>query len=407
MSKDSDVAITVSNLHKEFKLPHEKDTSIKSLFLRGFRGKRTYERQRVLKGISFEVNKGEFFGIVGRNGSGKSTLLKLLAGIYSPDKGAVTINGTLTPFIELGVGFNPELTGRENVYLNGALLGFDHKTMETMYQDIVNFAELERFMDQKLKNYSSGMQVRLAFSIAVRAKSDILLVDEVLAVGDAAFQRKCYEYFEDLKRNKKTVILVTHDMNAVEQFCDKVILIEDGEVRDFGKAKMVASAYSDLLKPSVQQADQGTVNLVDIDNNRRGDHRYMFSDVKVFLEDPNTLNSDIKIKTTIQCNSRINENLLVAYAVKDGRGQVLFGDKSPLENLKNLKTGQVAKCIFTFKNILSKGKYLIDLSIYTPSSKSYNDIWLDCTSFRTNTNGGTGFTVIMPSRIESDNNKNS
>src|SRR5690606_31573026 len=157
-----------------------------------FRGKRTYEKQQVLKNISFEIKKGEFVGIVGRNGSGKSTLLKLLAGIYSPDKGSIEVNGKLVPFIELGVGFNPELTGRENVFLNGALLGFNRKEMQAMYKDIVEFAELERFMDQKLKNYSSGMQVRLAFSIAIRAQSDILLIDEVLAVGDAAFQQKCY-----------------------------------------------------------------------------------------------------------------------------------------------------------------------------------------------------------------------
>src|SRR5690606_7141480 len=156
-------------------------------------GRRKYEKQQVLKDINFEIKKGEFFGIVGRNGSGKSTLLKLLAGIYSPDSGHVQVNGKLVPFIELGVGFNPELTGRENVFLNGALLGFNRKEMESMYEEIVEFAELERFMDQKLKNYSSGMQVRLAFSIAIRAKADILVLDEVLAVGDEAFQKKCYQ----------------------------------------------------------------------------------------------------------------------------------------------------------------------------------------------------------------------
>src|SRR6185369_1020349 len=157
-----------------------------------------YERQQVLKQVSFEIKKGEFFGIVGRNGSGKSTLLKLLAGIYVPDKGYIQVNGSLTPFIELGVGFNPELTGRENIFLNGALLGFDHKKVESIYDSIVDFAELHRFMDQKLKNYSSGMQVRLAFSIAIQAKTDILVLDEVLAVGDADFQRKCLQYFTQL-----------------------------------------------------------------------------------------------------------------------------------------------------------------------------------------------------------------
>ena len=201
---DPEVAIRIDGLSKTFKLPHEKYTSVKSVFINFYRRKRTYELQQALKDVSFEIKKGEFFGIIGRNGSGKSTLLKLIAGIYTPTKGEIKISGSLTPFIELGVGFNEQLTGRENVYLNGALLGFNRKEMNTMYKDIVEFAELEKFMDQKLKNYSSGMQVRLAFSIAIRAKSDILLLDEVLAVGDIAFQQKCYDYFSNLKIQNKT-----------------------------------------------------------------------------------------------------------------------------------------------------------------------------------------------------------
>lgn len=244
MSKHDDVAIKVSGVTKTFKLPHEKHNSIKSLFLNVFRPKRSYEKQRVLKDVSFEIKKGEFFGIVGRNGSGKSTLLKLLAGIYSPDSGHIQVNGRLTPFIELGVGFNPELTGRENVFLNGALLGFNRKEMEVMYDEIVEFAELEKFMDQKLKNYSSGMQVRLAFSIAIRANTEVLILDEVLAVGDASFQKKCYDYFETLKANGKTVVLVTHDMGSVERFCTRALLIEYGDLKMIGSPKDVAKQYT-------------------------------------------------------------------------------------------------------------------------------------------------------------------
>src|SRR3989344_6035309 len=179
-----DIAIKVENLSKDFKLPHEKYASVKSLFVNFYKRKRTYEVQHALRDINFEIKKGEFFGIVGRNGSGKSTLLKIMAGIYAPTSGTIKVNGSLTPFIELAVGFNGELTGRENVFLNGALLGFNRKQIRRMYNDIVEFAELERFMDQKYKNFSSGMQVRLAFSIAIRAEGDILLIDEVLAVGD-------------------------------------------------------------------------------------------------------------------------------------------------------------------------------------------------------------------------------
>ena len=243
---NSDIAIQVKNLHKSFKLPTEQAFGLKQAIFNRLRGIKGYKEQQVLRGIDFEIKKGEFVGIIGRNGSGKSTLLKILAGIYYPEKGEVTVNGSLVPFIELGVGFNPELTGRENVYMNGALLGFSNDEMDTMYDDIWEFAELKDFQDQKLKNYSSGMQVRLAFSIAIRAQGDILLLDEVLAVGDAAFQKKCSDYFYNLKDHQQTVILVTHSMENVRKFCDRAILIEAGKIVQEGDPKIVANAYTKL-----------------------------------------------------------------------------------------------------------------------------------------------------------------
>ena len=239
--------IRVDSVEKNFHLPVESSSGFKQLLVNRLKGKKGYTIQHTLRGVSFEIKKGEFFGIVGRNGSGKSTLLKLLAGIYVPDAGSVQVNGSLTPFIELGVGFNPELTGRENVFMNGALLGFDRREMLDMYDDIVKFAELEMFMDQKLKNYSSGMQVRLAFSIAIRAKTDILLIDEVLAVGDAAFQAKCFDYFYELKKSDTTVIFVSHDQGSLERFCDRGVLIDDGEVTSEGKISKVLKEYSKVV----------------------------------------------------------------------------------------------------------------------------------------------------------------
>lgn len=244
-ARDNDIVLSVNHVGKYFKLPTEQATGLKQAFINLTKGIKGYKIQNVLKDISFDVHRGEFFGIVGRNGGGKSTLLKIISQIYYPNTGSVKVKGKLVPFIELGVGFNPELTGRENVYLNGALLGFTRAEIDAMYDDIVEFAELEDFMDQKLKNYSSGMQVRLAFSVAIKAQGDILVLDEVLAVGDEAFQRKCDAFFTDIRKDStKTVILVTHDMNAVKRYCTRAMMISDGEVAAIGNTESVADQYT-------------------------------------------------------------------------------------------------------------------------------------------------------------------
>lgn len=241
---DKQIAVKVDHVSKYFKLPTEATNSLRTAMVNRFKGIKGYKEQHVLKDISFEVEKGDFFGILGRNGSGKSTLLKIISEIYVPEKGSVTIDGKLVSFIELGVGFNPELTGRENVYMNGAMLGFSTAEIDAMYDDIVDFAELHEFMNQKLKNYSSGMQVRLAFSVAIKAQGDILILDEVLAVGDEAFQRKCNDYFQERKKSGKTTILVTHDMGAVKKYCNKAVLIENGLVKAIGDPFDVSDQYS-------------------------------------------------------------------------------------------------------------------------------------------------------------------
>ena len=241
---DKQIAVKVDHVSKYFKLPTEATNSLRTALVNRFKGIKGYKEQHVLKDISFEVEKGDFFGILGRNGSGKSTLLKIISEIYVPEKGTVIIDGKLVSFIELGVGFNPELTGRENVYMNGAMLGFSTAEIDAMYDDIVDFAELHEFMNQKLKNYSSGMQVRLAFSVAIKAQGDILILDEVLAVGDEAFQRKCNDYFQERKKSGKTTILVTHDMGAVKKYCNKAVLIENGLVKAIGDPFDVSDQYS-------------------------------------------------------------------------------------------------------------------------------------------------------------------
>ena len=245
MSQTKEIAVSVKDIHKNFILPQSKDTSLKQAAVNIVK-KNKKVTQKVLDGVNFDIYEGDFFGIVGRNGSGKSTLLKLLAGVYVPTSGSVGINGGLTPFIQLGVGFNVELSGKDNVYLNGALLGFTRRQMDEIYDEIVDFAELGPFMDQKLKNYSSGMQVRLAFSIAIKAKNDILIFDEVLAVGDEAFQRKCLDVFEKYKASGQTVILVTHDMDIVRKFCNRSILLSDGKILSQKSPEEIALLYSSL-----------------------------------------------------------------------------------------------------------------------------------------------------------------
>jgi ABC-2 type transport system ATP-binding protein len=235
-------AIEVRNVSKSFRLPHQHRTTFKEHFLHPF-DRTTYEEQVVLDDVSFAVAEGEFFGIIGPNGSGKSTLLKILAGIYRQDTGTVRIDGVLSPFIELGVGFNPELTARDNIRINGTLLGLSSSELKARYDDIVAFAELERFVDQKLKNFSSGMQVRLAYSIAIQVDFDILLLDEVLAVGDESFQQKCVATFERFRAEGKTMVLVSHDLNAIAGNCDRALLIEGGVARALGPPDEVIDTY--------------------------------------------------------------------------------------------------------------------------------------------------------------------
>jgi ABC-type polysaccharide/polyol phosphate transport system ATPase subunit len=238
-------AVTVHNLSKRFQLPHQQYSTFKERMLHPLRS-RTYDLLHAVDDVSVEIGEGEFFGIVGRNGSGKSTLLKCLAGIYEADDGHSAIRGRLSPFIELGVGFNPDLTARDNVIINAIMLGLTRRQARERFDEIIAFAELEEFLDLKLKNYSSGMTVRLAFSVAIQVDADVLLVDEVLAVGDAAFQQKCFEQFHRLKDEGKTIVFVTHDMSAVERFCDRAMLLERGKVMSIDAPHAIARAYNEL-----------------------------------------------------------------------------------------------------------------------------------------------------------------
>ncbi len=350
---DTQTVIRVKDVHKDFHLPHEKSNSLKSMIVNVFKKKdKEVETQHALRGVSFEIKKGEFFGIVGRNGSGKSTLLKIIAEIYRPTKGSVKVKGKLVPFIELGVGFNPELTGRENVFLNGALLGFSRKEVESKYKQIVEFAELEEFMDQKLKNYSSGMQVRLAFAVAIQAEGDILVLDEVLAVGDEAFQRKCYDYFSDLRRDGKTVVLVTHSMDTVQRFCTRAILIDKSHKMVSGSPMEVAQIYRELN-------DQEGVTVTQTKGRPNTGTKYLEADVDVTEND-----EEVAFNVELLPKQDLEDPIIAIEVFKEDGEQVIrwVTDEKVKEEVK-LTARKKFNLELRLQNIFPVGKFSVRLLV--------------------------------------------
>lgn len=326
-------AIHVANLSKRFRIPLERNRSLKYRFSHPW-SRGGHRELMALKDVSFDIAPGEFVGIVGHNGSGKSTLLKILSGIYRQTSGEVVVNGPSSPFLELGVGFNPELTARENVHLNGAILGLSRDELERRMDEILAFAELEGFENQKLKNYSSGMQVRLAFTVAIQAEADILLMDEVLAVGDAAFQAKCFDVFARYRREGKTVVLVTHDLAAVDTHCDRAILFDHGELVADGPATKVTAQY----RRRVGEA-QGAINTFTPEQlgalDRWGTGSIVFSSVR-FLDGQGRERGDFEtsrpfsIEFTLHAEEDVDD-LVVGFALHVGDGTLLAGTNTHVE----------------------------------------------------------------------------
>ncbi len=378
MDAEPAIAVDIDKVYKDFNLTAQQSKSIKTSFTQMFKPgqKKEDETLHALRDISFDIKQGEFFGIVGRNGSGKSTLLKIIAGIYQPNKGSVKVKGKLVPFIELGVGFNPELTGRENIYLNGALLGFSRKQIDAQYDDIVRFAELQRFMDQKLKNYSSGMQVRLAFSLATRAESYFLLVDEVLAVGDADFQRKCFNHFRKLKKEHKTVIFVSHDMSAIREYCDRVVMIEKSKIVHAGSPDDVAKEYVKLFNAPAEpgHSDRTAGN----EDRRWGDEIVKLTSVDTQIS-PEFITITVKAAA-----SGVSEEPVFGYLVKDAAGNDLLGNNT---HVQQVKVGDVAKgdklqVQWKIPNIFDDGIFFITVAATHNDGVSQHDWWDDATSFK-------------------------
>jgi ABC-2 type transport system ATP-binding protein len=350
---DAPPAIQVENLHKSFRIPTHRVDSLKERAVRPFAA-RDYRELRALDGISFEIRQGEFFGIVGRNGSGKSTLLKLLASIYRADRGKIRMAGRLAPFIELGVGFNHDLTARENVVLNGVMMGLTPSEMRRRTDAVIEFAELEEFADLKLKNYSSGMLVRLAFAVMMEADADVLLIDEVLAVGDASFQQKCADAFHDMKAAGKTIVLVTHEMSTVESYCHRAMLISDGRIQHIGDPGEVGREYLRLNFEGGDASARVTSGTDDlrlhgvwlenpagerVTNVETGEELRLRAEVEVLRETPG-----IRFGFTL-----VDE---------DGRGVFQFGDTTG-EDAGPLAPGRRIAISTRVENLLTPGRYFI------------------------------------------------
>ena len=250
----SEPVIRLESVTQRFRVIHERPDTVRELFSKLFRKSSSFHDFEAVKNVSFDVPHGQTLGLIGRNGSGKSTLLKIIAGVYRPSKGKVTVNGSLAPLIELGAGFHHELTGRENILLNGLLMGYSKREMLERQQSIIDFADIGEFIDSPVKQYSSGMYMRLAFAVAVEVDPQILVVDEILAVGDIGFQQKCFERIERFRRGGKTILLVSHTMEDVQRHCDRVLLLDQGNVVMDGAPEQTIAMYRSMMAPEVVAA---------------------------------------------------------------------------------------------------------------------------------------------------------
>ena len=355
------VAIQVEDLHKSFRIPTQRVDSIKERAVHPFAA-REYRELHALNGVSFEIRQGEFFGIVGRNGSGKSTLLKLLASIYRADSGTIRMAGRLAPFIELGVGFNHDLTARENVVLNGVMMGLSPREMRRRMEAIIEFAELGEFVDLKLKNYSSGMLVRLAFSVMMEADADVLLIDEVLAVGDAAFQQKCADAFRQMKGQGKTIVLVTHEMATVEVYCHRAMLISEGEIQNIGDPGEVGRDYLRLNFDGEGPAEE-------VLHEQSEDVRF----VSISVEDEqgsavSTLEhgKDIRLRLEVEA-LRDLPGLDVGFLIANADGVDVLNFGIPVgerERARSVTRGQRVVVEARVQNHLAAGRYFVHCGIY-------------------------------------------
>ena len=397
------VAVEIAHLAKTFRLPHQRYSTLKERALHPFRST-DYDELRALTDVDVAIREGEFFGIVGRNGSGKSTLLKCLAGIYRPDAGRVTIHGRLSPFIELGVGFNPDLTARDNIVINAVMMGLSRRQARERFERIIAFAELGEFVDLKLKNYSSGMAVRLGFATAIQVDADVLLVDEVLAVGDAAFQQKCFEEFTRLRSSGRTIVFVTHDMHAVERFCDRAMLLERGDVIELGEPRTVAREYNELnfgrLVHEPAGGDEGGQDV--------GSHAAQITDAWFERAGERTRHVAQGERVTAAVAVRFHhvaEHPIVGITLRNEMGHTCFVATTEWQGIDVgvRNTGDEIVVRFSFDTPFATSQYLLTPSIARAGSGADAlDVREDMTSLYVHATQFTGGLVELPYDVEID-----
>jgi ABC-type polysaccharide/polyol phosphate transport system ATPase subunit len=357
--REAPVVIEAREVQKAFRIPVHRIDSFKERLVHPI-ARPEYRTLEALRKVSFEVHRGEFFGIVGRNGSGKSTLLKILASIYRADAGSIRMAGRPAPFIELGVGFNPELSARENVTLNGVMMGLSQREARRRLDAVLDFAELEEFVDLKLKNYSSGMLVRLAFSVMIQADADILLIDEVLAVGDAAFQQKCRDVFREMRDGDRTVVLVTHDMTTVQHYCHRAMLIDDGELRYIGDPEEAGRQYlrMNFAKRHISIGGDREVALV-TDILARASEAWLEDEAGERIENLE-VGQPIRIRALVEARRDI-PGLNIQLAFNNADGVQIFGLSEVLDSddAIRLESGRLARVSADIENPLLPGRYSV------------------------------------------------
>ncbi len=408
MNKNNDFAIEVKNITKNYIIRHQKSPSLKDTILKG---RNKYETFLALDDVSFNIDHGETFGIIGANGSGKSTLLKIMARVLKPTKGVITVNGTVSALLELGAGFHPDLTGRENIYLNASILGLKRKQINNKFAGIVEFSELDRFIDMPVKSYSSGMYMRLGFSIAINVDPDILLVDEVLTVGDQAFQSKCYKVIYDFVRRGKTIVIVSHDLETIADLCKHVIFLRNGKIIEIGDSIKVVSKYRAFVEElernriieqqreerrkifkSVIDSKRKVIDADEIDKlskisgggdfeNRFGSGDAEITQINLLDKDGNVLDfckygDEVKIAFDVKFNA-IVETPIFGIRITDHRNSIVYGTNSRLNRIKTriYKPGEIIRVVFKQKINLMGGTYYVSPSVGNKDTKTYCD-WI-------------------------------